>query len=129
MFSILFRSKLSCRSHSSFKPTSNKSFPRFYSKMSSFEKYPFLKELGLEPVNLGVYNGSWSGSGEVITTVNPANNEPIASVKQGNLQDYEETIVKMNQAQAQWKSTPAPVRFAFNLNFIPIIIYYIIKSI
>jgi len=78
--------------------------------MSSFEKYPFLKELGLEPVNLGVYNGSWSGSGEVITTVNPANNEPIASVKQGNLQDYEETIAKMNQAQAQWKSTPAPVR-------------------
>lgn len=28
-------------------------------------KYSFLKELGLQEENKGVYNGSWSGSGQV----------------------------------------------------------------
>ena len=28
-------------------------------------KYAFLKDLGLQESNLGVYNGKWSGSGEV----------------------------------------------------------------
>lgn len=28
-------------------------------------KYSFLKELGLEKKNLGVYNGKWKASGEV----------------------------------------------------------------
>jgi hypothetical protein len=28
-------------------------------------KYAFLKELGLAETNLGVYNGNWTGSGEV----------------------------------------------------------------
>ena len=30
-------------------------------------KYGFLKDLGLEAVNKGVYNGKWSGCGEVKT--------------------------------------------------------------
>ncbi len=38
-------------------------------KMSSFlidePKYAFLKELGIEKRNPGVYNGTWGGSGEV----------------------------------------------------------------
>ena len=38
-------------------------------KMSSYlvnePKYAFLKELGLSENNCGVYNGKWSGSGEV----------------------------------------------------------------
>jgi hypothetical protein len=38
-------------------------------KMSTFlveePKYAFLKELGLEKRNAGVYNGKWGGSGEV----------------------------------------------------------------
>ena len=28
-------------------------------------KYSFLKDLGLQEENLGVYSGTWSGSGEV----------------------------------------------------------------
>ena len=28
-------------------------------------KYAFLKELDLQETNLGVYNGKWTGSGEV----------------------------------------------------------------
>lgn len=31
-----------------------------------FDSYPFLKDLGLEKENLGCYNGTWCGSGEVI---------------------------------------------------------------
>ena len=31
-------------------------------------KYSFLKELGIQEDNLGVYNGKWSGSGEVSNT-------------------------------------------------------------
>ena len=30
-------------------------------------KYAFLKDLGLDKTNKGVYNGTWFGSGEVIT--------------------------------------------------------------
>ena len=40
-----------------------------YSRMSSFlindPKYSWLKSLGLEEENKGVFNGSWFGSGEV----------------------------------------------------------------
>lgn len=32
---------------------------------SSDSKYAFLKELGLQTVNDGVYNGKWGGRGEV----------------------------------------------------------------
>uniref|UniRef100_A0A8D1E5E8 Alpha-aminoadipic semialdehyde dehydrogenase n=1 Tax=Sus scrofa TaxID=9823 RepID=A0A8D1E5E8_PIG len=45
-------------------------------------QYAWLKELGLREENEGVYNGSWGGRGEVITTYCPANNEPIARVRQ-----------------------------------------------
>ncbi|KAF3821492.1 hypothetical protein GH733_009534 [Mirounga leonina] len=45
-------------------------------------QYAWLKELGLREENEGVYNGSWGGRGEVVTTYCPANNEPIARVRQ-----------------------------------------------
>jgi hypothetical protein len=36
------------------------------------ENFSFLKELGLERVNKGVYNGSqWKGSGETISSIDP----------------------------------------------------------
>ncbi|KAF4014850.1 hypothetical protein G4228_006590 [Cervus hanglu yarkandensis] len=49
-------------------------------------QYAWLKELGLREENDGVYNGSWGGRGEVITTYCPANNEPIARVRQVSLE-------------------------------------------
>jgi aldehyde dehydrogenase family 7 protein A1 len=77
----------------------------------TFNKYPFLKELGLqEQANPGVYNGQWKGSGELITSFNPATNEPIATVRQGTVADYDETVEKMTKAQKSWMSTPAPKR-------------------
>lgn len=46
----------------------------------SYEKYPFLKELGIKPENLGAYyDGKWhSTSQHVLKTINPANEELIA---------------------------------------------------
>jgi hypothetical protein len=40
----------------------------------SYEKYPFLKELGIEKENLGAYyNGKWQSSGpEILKSINPA---------------------------------------------------------
>uniref|UniRef100_A0A8U7P2J5 aldehyde dehydrogenase (NAD(+)) n=1 Tax=Corvus moneduloides TaxID=1196302 RepID=A0A8U7P2J5_CORMO len=76
----------------------------------SQERYAWLRELGLQEENPGVYNGRWGGRGQVVTTYCPANNEPIASVRQGNLEDYEETVKKAKEAWKVWADIPAPKR-------------------
>ncbi|KAF6122984.1 aldehyde dehydrogenase 7 family member A1 [Phyllostomus discolor] len=73
-------------------------------------QYAWLKELGLREENEGVYNGSWGGRGEVITTYCPANNEPIARVRQASMADYEETVKKAREAWRIWADVPAPKR-------------------
>ncbi|XP_003477417.1 alpha-aminoadipic semialdehyde dehydrogenase [Cavia porcellus] len=73
-------------------------------------QYAWLKELGLREENEGVYNGSWGGRGEVITTYCPFNNEPIARVRQASVADYEETVKKAKEAWKIWADVPAPKR-------------------
>uniref|UniRef100_A0A7N8YLM3 aldehyde dehydrogenase (NAD(+)) n=1 Tax=Mastacembelus armatus TaxID=205130 RepID=A0A7N8YLM3_9TELE len=73
-------------------------------------KYSWLKELGLSEDNHGVYNGNWGGSGEVVTSYCPANNEPIARVTQATLAEYEETVQKTKEAWKVWADIPAPKR-------------------
>ncbi|XP_064131813.1 alpha-aminoadipic semialdehyde dehydrogenase isoform X2 [Loxodonta africana] len=73
-------------------------------------QYVWLKELGLREENEGVYNGSWGGRGEVVTTYCPANNEPIARVRQASIADYEETVKKAREAWKIWADIPAPKR-------------------
>ncbi|XP_048212393.1 alpha-aminoadipic semialdehyde dehydrogenase isoform X2 [Perognathus longimembris pacificus] len=73
-------------------------------------QFAWLKELGLREENEGVYNGSWGGRGEVITTYCPANNEPIARVRQASMSDYEETVKKTKEAWKVWADIPAPKR-------------------
>ncbi|XP_036264946.1 alpha-aminoadipic semialdehyde dehydrogenase isoform X2 [Pipistrellus kuhlii] len=73
-------------------------------------QYAWLQELGLREENEGVYNGSWGGRGEVITTYCPANNEPIARVRQASVADYEETVKKAREAWRIWADVPAPKR-------------------
>lgn len=73
-------------------------------------QYAWLQDLGLREENDGVYNGSWGGRGEVITTYCPANNEPIARVRQASMKDYEETIGKAKKAWNIWADIPAPKR-------------------
>ncbi|XP_057300334.1 alpha-aminoadipic semialdehyde dehydrogenase-like [Hydractinia symbiolongicarpus] len=73
-------------------------------------KYSFLKDLGLQEENLGVYNGTWSGSGEVVESTSPINNQVIAAVKQGNVSDYETTAQLATEAWKIWREVPAPKR-------------------
>ncbi len=54
----------------------------------SYAEFPFLKELGIEEVNFGVYrSGEWVGHGPQYTAVNPHDNRPIAKIVMGNEED------------------------------------------
>ncbi|KAK9737411.1 Aldehyde dehydrogenase family [Popillia japonica] len=73
-------------------------------------KYSFLKELGLSTTNLGVFDGTWKGSGSTIQTICPSNGKIIAEVKQGSTSDYESCIQAAQKAWGVWGSLPAPQR-------------------
>uniref|UniRef100_A0A8D9FHC6 aldehyde dehydrogenase (NAD(+)) n=1 Tax=Cacopsylla melanoneura TaxID=428564 RepID=A0A8D9FHC6_9HEMI len=78
----------------------------------SLAKYPFLKELGItSSVNQGVYDGkSWKANGEIIESVNPSTGEPIASIQQGNVQDFHRCTAAAHEAYGTWSDLPAPKR-------------------
>ncbi|XP_066997946.2 alpha-aminoadipic semialdehyde dehydrogenase [Anabrus simplex] len=73
-------------------------------------KYSFLQDLGLEKINAGVYNGKWTASGEVVTSICPSNGEPIAKVQLGTLAEYESCIESAKEAWEVWADLPAPKR-------------------
>lgn len=72
--------------------------------------FSFLKDLGLEKINKGVYSGEWGGRGETIKSIDPATNKVIAEVQTGNVQDLEECIKASEDAYKQWRNLPAPYR-------------------
>ncbi|XP_052183201.1 aldehyde dehydrogenase family 7 member B4 [Diospyros lotus] len=75
------------------------------------KEYEFLKEIGIEPRNLGCYvNGSWKGSGPTISSVNPANNQAIAEVSEASTKEYEEGMQACSEAAKTWMQIPAPKR-------------------
>ncbi|XP_072166624.1 alpha-aminoadipic semialdehyde dehydrogenase-like [Diadema setosum] len=74
-------------------------------------KYGWLKELGLSSDNDGAYTGTqWGGSGEVISSICPANGKPIARVRQASMEDYEVAIGASQEAYSVWSEMPAPNR-------------------
>ncbi|KAE8715095.1 Aldehyde dehydrogenase family 7 member A1 [Hibiscus syriacus] len=77
----------------------------------SRKEYEFLSEIGLSSSNLGCFvNGIWKGNGPTISTVNPANNQKIADVCEGSIQDYEEGMQACSEAAKIWMQVPAPKR-------------------
>ena len=77
----------------------------------TFNKYPFLKELGLNEVNHGCYRrGEWVSDGPDAVSVNPHNGEKIAVVKTCSTKLYEECLAAMDEERARWILTPAPIR-------------------
>lgn len=75
------------------------------------KEYEFLREIGLEYRNPGCYvNGAWKGSGPVVSSLNPADNQTIAEVAEASLQDYEEGMQACNEASKLWMQVPAPKR-------------------
>ncbi|KAJ8441128.1 hypothetical protein Cgig2_006957 [Carnegiea gigantea] len=75
------------------------------------KEYEFLKEIDLSPKNQGCYvAGKWQAHGPLISTVNPANNQPIAEVVEGSMEDYEEGMKACAEASKMWMQMPAPKR-------------------
>ncbi|KAL0272061.1 UNVERIFIED_CONTAM: hypothetical protein PYX00_005178 [Menopon gallinae] len=83
---------------------------RFLSMLIEDPKYDFLKKLGLEKRNNGVYNGKWFGSGEVIQSLNPSNGQVIAEVVKGTCEDYEKCVQEAINGFKYWAGLPAPRR-------------------
>ncbi|CAH2086195.1 unnamed protein product [Euphydryas editha] len=73
-------------------------------------KYSFLKDLGLDKKNDGVFNGKWEANGQVIQSYSPANGKIIAEVKTGSLADYETCAKAAQDAWHSWAEMPAPAR-------------------
>lgn len=65
----------------------------------------------LDSSNLGCFvGGTWKGNGPVASSVNPANNQKIAEVKEASIQDYEEGMQACSEAAKIWMQVPAPQR-------------------
>lgn len=72
--------------------------------------FSFLKDIGIERENPGVYSGNWSGSGELVTAVDPGTGRPIATVRMGSVSEMEHCIHAGVDAYKQWSQVPAPLR-------------------
>ncbi|RCH78460.1 hypothetical protein CU098_000607, partial [Rhizopus stolonifer] len=80
--------------------------------LSTFEKHRSVFDaLGLERTgNKGVFDGEWKGSGEIIPSYNPVNNEVIAEVITGTTGDLDVAFEKVAEAQKIWRELPVPKR-------------------
>ncbi|XP_032513379.2 putative aldehyde dehydrogenase family 7 member A1 homolog [Danaus plexippus] len=73
-------------------------------------KYSFLKDLGLDKKNVGVFNGKWEANGPMIQTFSPANGKVIAEVQAASVADYESCAKAAQDAWHEWAEMPAPAR-------------------
>jgi len=73
-----------------------------------------LKKCGISNSNLGgcVGGSDWSITKDagINTSINPSNEEVIASVFEANKGDYEKIVKEAQSAFAEWRKVPAPVR-------------------
>ena len=73
-----------------------------------------LKKCGISNSNLGgcVGGSEWSTTKDagINTSINPSNEEVIASVFEANKGDYEKIVKEAQSAFAEWRKVPAPVR-------------------
>src|ERR1043166_251558 len=70
----------------------------------------WLENLGIEPVNPGVFCGEWRGSGPVRERRTPIDGSVIAQVREASAEDYDVVISRAHEAFLKWRTTPAPVR-------------------
>jgi aldehyde dehydrogenase (NAD+) len=71
----------------------------------------FLKDIGIEDVNWGAFNGEWiTCKGEELVSRSPIDGKPIAAVIQAEATDYEEVMKRAHDAFLQWRQVPAPKR-------------------
>lgn len=77
------------------------------SKNFTFNKYDFLRKLGLQEKNPGNFNGkSWTGTAPGTVTINPSTNEEIAYTTYSTDKEYEATIQNMLEIRDKWMNYP-----------------------
>lgn len=71
-----------------------------------------LERLGIGDANSGVFCGNWveSSGGDVLTSINPATGEPIASVATATREDYDLCVVRAQHSFDCWRLMPPPRR-------------------
>ena len=82
--------------------------------VSSYDRFPFLKELGVREVNPGACTGpdDWSQTDghDLLPIVTPIDGSVIARVAQASEADYEHVIQTAQKSFHEWRMTPGPVR-------------------
>ncbi|MBF5027342.1 L-piperidine-6-carboxylate dehydrogenase [Planobacterium oryzisoli] len=70
-----------------------------------------LKNLGIEPENLGVSTGGdFFASGEEITSYSPVDGVAIARIRTASMENYQEVMEKAREAFLEFRMMPAPKR-------------------
>jgi len=70
----------------------------------------WLEKLGIRDVNPGLFDGEWTGTGEVVEQTSPINGKTIAKVCLATAEDYERAVQRAHDAFLKWRIVPAPVR-------------------
>jgi len=71
----------------------------------------FLKRLGIEARNSGASDGSWiDTTGDELVSICPADEKPIATVRQATAKEYETVVTKAGEVFLEWRMLPAPKR-------------------
>jgi len=76
----------------------------------SITRHDWLKELGIEETNPGVFSGEWSGNGPVAEQTTAIDGSIIARVGRASAEDYDRAVARARQAFLNWRTVPAPVR-------------------
>ncbi len=78
------------------------------------DKYPFLKDLGIEDVNAGGCSGpnKWTGTDgkDMLDVYTPIDGSLIARVAQISPEDYDQIVKDAQEAFKTWRMMPAPKR-------------------
>ena len=70
-----------------------------------------LSSLGVESTNYGACTGTWiETEGPELVSNCPGNGEPLATVRQAKLDDYERVVEAATDAFRDWRMMPAPQR-------------------
>jgi aldehyde dehydrogenase (NAD+) len=70
-----------------------------------------LAALGIESENSGVFAGEWlTGNGPALASIDPTTEEVIATVREGDVADYEAAITVAQDTFKEWRMLPAPER-------------------
>ena len=82
--------------------------------MVNYDKYPFLKELGIQDINAGACGGpnQWSPTEnhDLLDVITPLDGTVIAKVALANEEDYERVIKTTQENFQKWRLIPAPKR-------------------